>query len=232
MNLKGKTILVTGGALRIGRSFVERFQSMGADVIVHYNNSEEEAKLLSPFIVQADLSDPSSCTELINKCGKSIDILINNASLFTKDSLKESFPDRVLKEFRVNLFSPLELIRQFSSQTKNGCIINILDRRIDSHDTSCVPYSITKQGLAELTRLAAIELAPNIRVNGVAPGPILPPPNIELSKYKESAGKIPLVKMPTKEEVVDAGCYLINNHSITGQILYVDGGQHLLGNGV
>ena len=222
-------ILVTGGARRVGKMFVEKLQSFGADVVVHYNNSKIEAEDLSKFVIQCDLSKPDSFPNLINECGP-IDILINNASIFSKDKLIESNPAKVFKEFAVNFFSPFELTRQFAKQNRDGIVLNILDRRILANEITCLPYCLSKKSLAEFTYAAALELAPRIRVNAIAPGPILAPDNQDFSTYKEKAGFIPLEKIPNPIDVIEAALYLINNESITGQVIYVDGGQNLIGN--
>ncbi|HEY5621837.1 MAG TPA: SDR family NAD(P)-dependent oxidoreductase, partial [Pontiella sp.] len=166
MKLKGKRALVTGGARRIGKAITQALQAEGVEVVVHYRSSAEEAEALSPHTVQADLESADSLSRLIEQAGP-LDILINNASVFTRDTLAEGTPDRVLREFGINLFAPMELTRQFSAQTEKGAVINLLDRRIRALDTTCLPYSLSKKGLEELTRLSALELAPNIRVNAV-----------------------------------------------------------------
>ena len=229
MNLENKRILVTGGARRVGKMFVEKLQSFGADVVVHYNTSKNEAEDLSKFVVQCDLSKPDSFPNLINECGP-IDILINNASIFSKDKLIESDPAKVFKEFAVNFFSPFELTRQFAKQNRDGIVLNILDRRILANEITRLPYCLSKKSLAEFTYAAALELAPRIRVNAIAPGPILAPDNQDFTTYKEKAGFIPLEKIPNPMDVIKAALYLINNESITGQVIYVDGGQNLIGN--
>ncbi len=230
MDLNGKRALVTGGAVRIGRAITEALQSAGVEVVIHYRNSEDEAKALSPFTVQADLQSMAECSALIEKAGP-VDILVNNASIFTKDAMADGTPERVQREFNVNLFAPMELTRKFAAQTENGAVINLLDRRIRCHDSTCVPYSITKKGLEELTKLTAVEYAPNIRVNAVAPGPILPPPGSPAESARELAGNIPLENLPTPEQIAEAVLFLLKADSVTGQVIYVDGGQHLLGNG-
>ena len=229
MNLENKKILVTGGARRVGKMFVEKLQSFGADVVVHYNTSKNEAEDLSKFVVQCDLSKPDSFPNLINECGP-IDILINNASIFSKDKLIESNPAKVFKEFAVNFFSPFELTRQFAKQNRDGIVLNVLDRRILANEITCLPYCLSKKTLAEFTYAAALELAPRIRVNAIAPGPILAPDNQDFNTYKEKAGFIPLERIPNPMDVIEAALYLINNESITGQVIYVDGGQNLIGN--
>jgi NAD(P)-dependent dehydrogenase (short-subunit alcohol dehydrogenase family) len=230
MILKGKRALVTGGAMRIGREITQQLLAVGAEVIVHYRHSKREAEALSPFTLQADLSQPEACTRLIAAAG-SVDILINNAAIFTKDSLVQSTPERVQREFATNLFAPLELIRAFAAQG-GGAVVNLLDRRIGCNDTSCAPYSLTKKSLTDLTRLAALEYAPNLRVNAVAPGAILPPPGHSAERVREAAGRIPLDQLPSLSDLAEAVLFLLKTDSITGQIIYIDGGQHLLGNGV
>ncbi len=231
MNLSGKRALVTGGAVRIGKAMVKALQAAGAEVVVHYRSSASEAKQLSPHTVQADLEHPEECAALIERAGR-LDLLINNASIFTKDSLSTSSPEKTLREFQINLFAPMELTRAFARQAASGAVVNLLDRRIQCHDITCVPYAISKTGLAELTKLAALEYAPRIRVNAVAPGPVLPPPGSSATSARELAGKVPLDALPTPEQIAEAALFLICADSVTGQIIYVDGGQHLLGNGV
>lgn len=231
MDLKGKRALVTGGAVRIGRAITEALQAAGVEVVVHYRNSKKEAESLSPFTIRADLESPEACAGVIEQAGP-LDILVNNASIFTKDSLADATPAQVCREFNVNLFAPMELIRTFAAQAKSGAVVNLLDRRIRCNDTNCVPYSITKTGLEKLTQLAALEYAPDIRVNAVAPGPVLPPPGSSAESARELAGNIPLEELPAMENIAEAILFLLRAESITGQTIYVDGGQHLLGNGV
>jgi len=228
MDLKGKRALVTGGAVRIGKAITQALQAAGAEVVVHYRNSKVAAEALSPFTVQADLQSPEEGSRLIDRAGP-LDILISNASVFTKDSLADATPERVRREFQINLFAPMELTRAFAAQTEKGAVINLLDRRIRCNDTTCVPYSIAKKGLENLTQLAALEYAPSITVNAVAPGPVLPPPGSSVESARELAGNIPLDQLPTPGNIAEAALFLLESDSITGQVIYVDGGQHLLG---
>ena len=231
MELKGKRALVTGGAVRIGAAIVKALQRAGAEVVVHYLASEEEAKALSPFTVRADLSNPDALAAMVADAGP-LDILVNNAALFTKDDLATAAPERVRHEFEINLFAPLELTRRFAAQCASGAVINLLDRRVRANDPSCLPYSMTKKGLEELTKLTALELAPGIRVNAVAPGPILPPPGDDGSRFAERAGRVPLENYPSPEDIAEAALFLLRADYCTGQVVFVDGGQHLLGNAV
>lgn len=231
MMLKGTRALVTGGAVRIGRAITEALQEAGVEVVVHYLGSQEEAEALSPYTVQGNLQSPDDCARIMKEAGP-VDMLINNASLFTKDRLADSFPERVQREFQVNLFAPLELTRLFAAQGKAGAVVNLLDRRIRANDTSALPYSISKKALEELTQLSALDLAPNIRVNAVAPGPILPASGDSEKTFSEQAGQVPLEVFPTPGNIAETVLFLLKADYCTGQVIYVDGGQHLLGNGV
>ena len=228
MDLKGKRALVTGGAVRVGRAIVEALQAAGAEVVVHYLRSGAEAKALSPWTVKGDLADPEACSRIVAEAGP-LDILVNNASLFTRDALPTATPERVRREFGVNLFAPMELVRAFAAQVRGeGAVVNLLDRRIRGNDTTCAPYLLTKKALADFTRVAALEYAPAIRVNAVAPGPVLPPSG---GAATEPMGHIPLGRPPVAGDVAGAVLFLLRAESITGQVVFVDGGQHLLGNG-
>ena len=232
MNLNGKRALVTGGAVRIGRAITEALLAEGAEVIVHFRTSEKEADTFWPNIIQADLGDPAQCETLLERASQQfgpIDILVNNAAVFHQTKLADATNELALKELQINLLAPLALIRGFAKQTQTGKIINLLDRRITSHDTTCVPYMLSKKGLEELTKLAALDLAPGITVNAVAPGAILPPPKQADNPAWEYAGTIPLEKRPTPADVADAVLYLLKSDVITGQTLFIDSGQNLLG---
>jgi NAD(P)-dependent dehydrogenase (short-subunit alcohol dehydrogenase family) len=231
MVLEGKRALVTGGAVRIGRIITEALQAAGTEVVVHCRRSKQEAESISPFTVQGDLQSMDDCARVIREADP-VDILINNASIFTKDRLADAVPERVRREFDINLFAPMELTRLFAAQSGQGAVINLLDRRIRSNDATCTPYLIAKKGLENLTRLAALEYAPGIRVNAVAPGAVLPPPGSAAESVRELAGRIPLEELPTAVQIADAVLWLLRADAVTGQTIFVDGGQHLLGNGV
>lgn len=242
MDLSGKTILVTGGALRIGRRICEKLAQAGARVVIHCRHSGREARELAEslesaghkaWVVQEDLDSEAGCEAVITQAmtlAGGLDGLVNNAAVFHRRSLAETDLTHLLAELRPNLFAPLLLIRAFSTRAKSGRIVNLLDRRIATLETGSLAYQLSKRALADLTRLAAVELAPAFTVNGVAPGPVLLPPD-ETGKPRDKAGKIPLGRRPTPDDVADAVLTLLRADSVTGQILFVDGGQHLLGNG-
>ena len=223
---------MTGGAVRIGRAIADALVAEGAEVIVHFQTSEKEARAFWPNVIQADLNDPAQCETLIARAAEEfgpIDILINNAAVFYQTKLAEASHELTLQELQINLLAPLALTRGFARQGTPGKIINLLDRRITEHDTTCVPYMLSKKGLEELTKLSAIDLAPGITVNAVAPGAVLPPPKEVDNPSWEPAGTIPLETRPTPQDIADAVLYLLKANAVTGQTLVVDGGQGLLG---
>ncbi len=240
MELRGKTALVTGGAVRIGRAICEALAAAGVNVVIHYWHSRSAAEVLRArlqkggvraWLVKAELRSEDACVGLISDAVAAagrFEILINNAAVFHKDSLRFTTAEKLLAEFWPNLFAPLLLTRAFVERCGSGRIVNLLDRRIASRDTSCVPYLLSKQALAALTELAALELAPLFTVNGVAPGAILPPPGRGAAYLRDAAGPVPLQQPCTPADVATAVVGLLQQEAVTGQIVYVDGGQHLL----
>lgn len=245
MKLKDSRILVTGAAVRIGRAISTALSRAGADVVIHYRSHSDEAEELAESLriaggradtVCGDLSTEKGCATIFEQALSRgpLDGLVNNAAVFNRTPLAQSDRETFLAEFGPNLFGPLELLRGFASQGRPGAVVNLLDRRVAAHDAGAVPYHLSKIALAEATRLAAIEFGPKLRVNGVAPGAILPPPEIEddpdyLSKH---GGRAPLTHRCTPEDIASAVLFLLTAPAITGQIVFVDAGQHLLGNGV
>lgn len=243
-SLKGLNALVTGGAVRIGRSIAHALADAGCNVVVHYRDSaraaaaccrELERKGVKAWPVRADLSSEAGCEQLISDASdkaRILDILINNAAVFNACPLNRIDTAVLLDEFQTNLFAPILLTRFFTESTIYGAIVNLLDRRVAALDPKRIPYVLSKKALAEFTRSAALALAPHFTVNGVAPGPVLPPPGKPRSYLRTRAGRVPLAAPVDPEEVARAVVYLASNRSITGQIVFVDGGQHLLGEGV
>lgn len=238
--LAGQVALVTGGAVRIGAEICRALNQAGAAVFIHYQKSREAAIRLAKEIEEkgghADVvkgaldAEPGCCRvlrEVYRKSGR-LDILVNNAAVFHKDPFQRISEKNLLREFRTNLFAPLWLTREFARVAQRGVVINLLDRRIEGWDVSCIPYVLTKKALAEATRAAALALAPAIRVNAVAPGPVLPPPGHGRAYLRDKAGPIPLKREITPHDVAMAVVFLAGAEAITGQILFVDGGQGLL----
>jgi NAD(P)-dependent dehydrogenase (short-subunit alcohol dehydrogenase family) len=243
-SLTGQTALVTGGAVRIGRAIARALADQGCGVVVHYRRSRAEAAALCRELeacgvpawrVRADLVSETGCRraidEAVARAGR-LDILVNNAAVFNACPLERIDARTLDTEFRANLYAPIFLTRYFVAVARSGRIINLLDRRIAAHDPGRIPYALSKKALADFTRAAALALAPRFTVNGVAPGPVLPPPGESKSYLNVRAGRIPTGRPATPEEVADAVVFLSRSPSITGQIVFVDGGQHLLGEGV
>ncbi|MBN2440061.1 MAG: SDR family oxidoreductase [Spirochaetales bacterium] len=236
-----KKALITGAAKRIGREIACRFAESGIDIILHYNKSEKAARELQKsvasaqirtWLIQADLADPEQASALFQKAVElsgPIDILINNASIFPTDNLTSFTPEALYENINVNALAPLLLSRSFAAQKRKGKIINFLDTRITDYDCHHASYHLSKRMLYDLTRLMAIEFAPQVAVNGVAPGLILPPPGKDIDFLENLKHSNPLHSYGTLPEITDTVMFLLKAEFITGQVIYVDGGRHLKG---
>ncbi len=239
------TALVTGAAKRIGREITMALAGEGANIVVHYRTSAREAEELCSRLaeyhvlswpVKADFDHPEEYETLINRAVKTagwLDILINSASVFFPNTLKDLDFEGMMKGMRVNAWAPFVLIRDFARTVGQGKVVNLLDTRIMGYDWSHVGYILGKQALYTLTRMAAIEFAPRIAINAVAPGLILPPPGKDEAYLDWLANRVPLKKHGKASDIADAVVYLLKSDFVTGQVIYVDGGRHLkeLGNG-
>ena len=235
------TALVTGGCQRIGASIVKYLASRGYNIVVQYNNSSKEIKKIEKVTKKynvkfhsfkfdfENLEDLEECYKrVIKKIGK-IDILINNASAFDYDSLDTS--DFILfdRHINVNLKAPFFLSKYFKNNlgSKNGLIINLLDQRVKNITPFFTSYTISKFGLYGLTKSLALSISPNIRVNGISPGPTLKSKNQSAKQFQQQVGRTPLMKSVKLSEINNAVGYLIDNTSVTGEILTLDSGQSL-----
>ena len=244
--MQGKVVLITAGAKRVGAAICRKLHQRGASLMVHYRSSLEEAQGLeselnqirpdSVALVQADLLDisqiPRLISQTIQKFGK-LDALINNASSFFATpvgAVTEAGWDDLIGS---NLKAPLFLSQEAAPHLKNqlGCIVNIVDIHADRPLKNYVIYSSAKAGLSSLTRSLALELAPEIRVNGVSPGPILWPENDEwkdLSVRQSIISKTLLKRMGEPNDIARTVLFLIADAPyITGQIIVVDGGRSI-----
>jgi pteridine reductase len=239
--LTAKKALITGGAKRIGKSIAMKLASDGVDIVVHYNSSLSDAETtadelratgVQAWLLQADLSKENVSEDVMKEAislAGGIDILINNASVFTESNLSDLGPDALVDDVQLHALSPVDLARPLVAQEGNRSIVNVLDKRIASACFEHVGYYLSKRMLADITRIMAIEFAPTVRVNGVAPGLILPPPGHDESYMKKRASCNPLKRIGETDEVADAVTFLLNNEFITGLVIYVDGGEHLKG---
>ncbi len=238
-SIKGKTALVTGAAQRIGRAIALALAQAGINVVVHFNTSVKQAEDtvaealhagVNAWKVQADLSVTHEAERLIAEAHKKagpIDFLINNASVFPETGLDDVHPDELYTTLQINAVAPLILSRHFKRQTVTGAIINILDNRINRIDTGHVSYQLSKNMLFTLTQMMAIEYAPGIRVNGIAPGIILPPAGKAEKFTNKHSSHTLLQRQGEVKNITDTVLFLLSNTFITGEVIYIEGGQNL-----
>jgi len=239
--LHGKTALVTGAAKRLGAATALELARHGAAILVHYGKSEADAKNVARQItdlgvrawtIPADFSDPAAADALFDRAVQAagpIDILVNNASVFPHAGLATLSPADLHANLDVNALAPLLLSRRFFAQGRPGCIINFLDARITDFDSEHAAYHLSKRMLFSLTRMMALEFAPAVRVNAVAPGLILPPEGEDQSYLERLAHTNPLGRHGGARDVTEAVLFLIRSEFITGQVIFVDGGRHIKG---
>lgn len=237
--LKGKTVLITGAARRLGRQFALVCARAGANIVIHHGHSEEDAKSLSTeieglgrraWIFQVDLNDSIQTQNLIPFINRSTPIhyLINNAAIFESLTLESTSLEDWNRHLAINLTVPFLLSQAFAQQSDEGArIVNILDWRALRPRADHLPYTISKSALAALTKSLAIALAPKINVNALALGAILPP--TDGNANPEITRNIPLKRWAQENEVEQALLFLLTCPPyITGEIIHVDGGRHLV----
>ena len=237
--LHGKTALVTGAGKRIGRAIALALAEQGVNIAAHYGTSgaevvslraELEMRGVKSWGLQADFSCAEEAQALITRAleaAGALDILINSASIFRPSTLNDMDIAGILEHMQVNAWTPCLLCREFARLVGAGQIINMLDSRITDTDRTHVAYILSKKTLADLTRMMALEFAPKITVNGIAPGLILPPPGRDDTYLELLVGSVPLKRHGGPEDITAAVLYLLNSDFVTGQVLYVDGGRHL-----
>ena len=252
-DLAGKTALITGGAKRIGAACALALAGAGADIVLHYHHSSEDAEKTADSIrsrgvrawpLRADLESEKETRGLFEKAldmTGGLDILVNSASIFP-DSTVDSFTWAELEQnLRVNTWAPLLLSRLFAAQerfsvpedppeaAKLGNIVNFLDTRITDNDSKHAAYALSKRNLFTLTRMLSVACAPGIKVNAIAPGLILPPPG-ENEEYLEKLRHTnPMRRVGRLEDISSALLFLVANSFITGQVIFVDGGRRIKG---
>ncbi len=240
--LKGRRALVTGAGKRIGRAVAISLAGAGAEVIVHYRRSRDEAEATAESIrqagrrawcIRADLCDQAEADQLmpraIDQAG-AVDILVNNASVFTEDTVMDLTPESLRANVQLHATAPLILSRALAGQEiPAGDIVNFLDSRMEDYDRLHASYHLSKRMLWTITRMLALELAPKIKVNAVAPGLILPPEGKDETYLAELAHTNPLNRVGSVEGVTSAAKMLIASDFVTGQVIYVDGGRHMRG---
>ena len=241
VDLKGKKVVITGSAKRIGRELALASAKAGASVIIHHNQSQKEAEQTAndisklggkAEIIHADFSEPQKAREIFNEVfqeNKNVFALVNNAAIFKPIKFANTSLDDWRNHMDINLTMPFLLCQSFASSIgkQKARIINILDWRALRPGYDHFPYTISKSALASLTQTLALSLAPNIQVNGIALGAILPP--VDGAEEKGIISKVPAGRWARKAELSDAYLFLLQGPEyITGEIIHLDGGRHLV----
>ena len=239
--MEANKIIITGGATRIGAAIARRLAGRGVEIVIHFNKSKSNAEKLKKellkkqtkvYLVRGDLSKETDVNKIL-KFAKSklkyFDCLINNASLFENDKLENFSTANWGRHLRTNLRTPALLSKEFAKNIKgkNNNIINIIDQRVFKLTPYFFSYTISKTGLYTLTKTSAMSLSPNIRVNGIAPGPTIKNKRQTEKHFKKQYMATPLKKQVDVEEICNAVDFFIKNRSITGQVLAIDSGQNL-----
>jgi NAD(P)-dependent dehydrogenase (short-subunit alcohol dehydrogenase family) len=237
-----RAALVTGGAQRIGRALCLALAAEGYAVAVHYRRSEAAATALAAEIaaaggkaiaLAADLADEEATAKLLPRAAAAlgpIGVLVNNASVFENDTLETADRASWDRHMAVNLRAPFVLTQRFAADLPDGaggCVVNLLDQRVWNLTPYFVSYTLTKSGLWTLTRTMALALAPRIRVNGIGPGPTLPSPRQSPEQFAEQCRLMPLRRGTGPQEIAAALRFILAAPAMTGQMIALDGGQHL-----
>jgi len=239
--MEAKKIIITGGATRIGAAIAEKLSGPGKEMVIHFNTSKLKAENLRKklskngtivYLVRGDLSVEKDVNKIVKFAKIKLnyfDCLVNNASLFENDKLENFTTDSWGKHLRTNLRTPALLSKAFSKNIrgKNNNIINIIDQRVFKLTPYFFSYTISKTGLYTLTKTSAMSLAPNIRVNGIAPGPTIKNKRQSEKHFKKQYLATPLGRQVDVEQICNAVDFFIKNISITGQVISVDSGQSL-----
>ncbi len=239
--MEARKIIITGGATRMGAAIARKLSGPNKEILIHYNKSKLKAEKLKKelsnkgtkvYLVKGDLSKETDIKKII-KFAKSklkfFDCLVNNASLFENDKLENFSLDSWSKHLRTNLRAPALLTKEFAKnvKSKNNNIINIIDQRVFKLTPYFFSYTLSKTGLYTLTKTSAMSLAPNIRVNAIAPGPTIKNQRQSEKHFKKQYLATPLKRQVDVEQICNAVDFFIKNISITGQVLAIDSGQNL-----
>lgn len=243
--------LVTGAARRLGREMALYLAGRGYAVAVHYATSRTEAEEVAALIraqggkaatLAADLLDGAACADLVPRAaealGGRLTLLVNNASTFAYDNLATASAESWEQNIGSNLRAPLFLTQAFAAQAPrvgvldgeplaHALVVNMLDQRVLKLTPEFMTYSLAKSALWTFTRTAAQALAPDIRVNAIGPGPTLPDARQSGAQFAAHRASMPLGRSAVPQDVTAALGYLIDAKSVTGQLICVDGGQHL-----
>ncbi|MDP2453339.1 MULTISPECIES: SDR family oxidoreductase [unclassified Kaistella] len=234
--------LITGSADRIGKAVAIHLAKQGYNLVLHYNSSKEKAQKVKDDIesgysglkvelLQINFLKENDFNQIFQDLKKkkiTIEILVNCASDFIKSNFKEEGSELLDKEMTINFKIPYLLTKAFAKVYGKGNIINFVDTKVTKNSTVHLDYILSKKLLKDFTRISAVELAPDIRVNGIGPGLILPPEGEDESYLMNLAQNIPLKTIGNLEEILKAVQFILDSKFFTGQILYIDGGEHLV----
>jgi NAD(P)-dependent dehydrogenase (short-subunit alcohol dehydrogenase family) len=238
-----RAALVTGGAKRLGRAICLALAGAGFDVALHYAGSAAEAEETAEAVLslgrraaalRADLAQEAEVSGLLPAAaaalGRPVGVLVNNASAFERDEWEDATRDSWDRHMEPNLRAPFVLTQAFARALPpgaEGVVVNMLDQRVWSPTPHFLSYSLSKAGLWSLTRQFALALAPRIRVNGIGPGPALPSPRQSAEQFARQSASVPLGHGTGPEEVGRAVLAILALPAMTGQMIALDGGQHL-----
>jgi pteridine reductase len=242
MELEGRVALITGSGVRIGRALALALAAEGAHLVIHHHSSAESAQDTVDEIramdrqaidLQADLSQLDQVRDLMKQARAqmgSVNILVNSAAIFEAANVGDTSERNWDRHFALNLKAPFFLSQAFAAQVgvdERAHIVNIADWRGVRIDPEYLAYSLTKAGLLAMTEALALALAPNIQVNAIAPGAILPPPGEDQAYLEDLAQQIPLRRLGSPGEVAKALLYLLRSDFVTGETIFVTGAEHL-----
>ena len=239
--MEARKIIITGAATRIGAAIAKKLSGPNIEIVIHYNKSKSKVEKLKKYLekkgskiylLRADLSKENEVQKIL-KFSKSklryFDCLINNASIFENDKLENFTAESWSNHLKTNLKAPALLSQGFAKNvgSKNNNIINIIDQRVFKLTPYFFSYTLSKTGLYNLTKTSAMSLSPNIRVNGIAPGPTIKNKRQSEKHFKSQYLSTPLKQQVDVNEICNAVDFFIKNSSITGQVLAIDSGQNL-----
>ena len=237
-----RAALVTGAAARIGRAVAETLARDGWAVAVHHRDSGAAARTVVDGIesgggravaLRADLAEEAEAATLVARAADALGplgCLVNNAALFDYDDLESADRESWERHMAVNLRAPFVLIQSFAAalpEGAEGCIVNLVDQRVWNLTPHFVSYTLSKAGLWTLTRTAALALAPRIRVNAIGPGPVLPSARQSAAHFAAQCAATPLERGASPGEIADGIRFVLAARALTGQMIALDGGQHL-----
>lgn len=235
-----KAVLITGGAKRLGHELALSLALDGWSIALHYHSSQDEALASQKDIralgakceiFKADLMNVQETKNLIPqvvKCFPELCALINNASIFLRKSFQDVDEAEFDQEFGVHVKAPFFLLQSYQKAKLKGCIINILDTRVSQLGTEHFAYTLSKKSLRDLTTMAAYSLAPQVRVNGICPGPLLQPTTESKEYFATKQAATPLQSRGGPAHFISTVKYFLENEHVTGEFIHLDGGEHIL----